>query len=362
MSEKTGVSETVMFSYDCSIILSKYLPNSDLKSMCCVNRQLHRYFSVILQQDVKINEQNVTRFVSSMKNSTHVNILQIKGNFKDNSDLNTLFEQLTCTTLHLDSEFWTSSSDFNFPKQFAEKVLNLILEGDAFLEDVPLGIFQSLQSITLNGHHEDLSLKIKSCPSIHKLKLMNCHFQASNQIENYVYGDRQSLNAILEKGRIDSITELNVYNSSVSSGGIEFDFFSMAPLCYPNLLKLTSYKSCISNLKVLQNFQKLEYFKLHEDLIKFQGVECCGTLQYLYLIGDTIRIDDCIADLKVNVFRIECKSLINESKIIKMPSCSVIEVSTRNGKIYKTNELWYFFRNSKWTTILESDALMVLNK
>ena len=337
----------------------------DICSLVCVSMSFKKQFELLTKLRMRINNEKLKKkyATEAFSQNKKLKSLELVGLFNDFDLLQRLLKSLeSCNSLHLDCAalFWNG---FELPYSFAARVTNLTLQGN-IIEYIDLGVFPHLHSITLDGHPDGktMAINIKKHANIKKMQLINCNFEANDEMSEYLFGNRELLDMIATRGSIPEIIDLSIIDCSFSSGGVTFTLFSLMPKWYPILRKFICHNSEIANLKVLQHHEDLHFFDLKQNFIKFQGVSCCEALKYLYLTAEIIHIDNCIADLKLNALRLKCRSLVSESHILSMPKCNIIEIETRNGKIYKTQEIWRFFSKSIWQIIDEADVLMMLNK
>eukprot|EP00835_Amoeboradix_gromovi_P005978 NODE_628_length_5819_cov_0.468881.p1 type:complete len:353 gc:universal NODE_628_length_5819_cov_0.468881:2079-3137(+) len=349
----------IELNYDILAVLCQNLSETDINSLCCVNK----YFESSLKpiRRVNLSSCNLRSFLDGLFEPLHVRELKIGCRLDNISGYDTLFKFVTCDSLIIDPS--NLGIDFLFPLRFASGIKHLAILKGSF-SSVNLSPFHSLRSVTIENQKDGYSMNqhLKKHSNIVKLTIRNCDFEAKSELQDYIFGGQNSLPLVEYTRKIPEIKELLAFNCSIKSNGIAFELFSLTPLWFPELTTFVCHTAEISDLKpLLLRCKNLEYLELKSAFLKLNDLECSSCLKQLNLIADTISLDAAIADLKLKSLKLTCRSMISSAYIPHMPACDSILIETKNGKIHKNGGLWYFFKE-KWLRIEEADALRVMNK
>eukprot|EP00835_Amoeboradix_gromovi_P002233 NODE_122_length_18870_cov_0.236908.p4 type:complete len:351 gc:universal NODE_122_length_18870_cov_0.236908:341-1393(+) len=338
--------------------ISKYLDESDMLSLSLTNKAVSLKIKSFYFR-LNINSSNVKRLSQKTKGRIHFNEIAIRGHFEDPSLLAAVFSLLTCTNLDLDSSI-VYNSKFKFPYGFTETVNHLTVVDDA-LEHLNLPHFTNLNIVTLKRIRKGNYVSVKNYSNIFKLRFVDCDFQIRSESEDYVFGDKRVLTVMAEKFGMSNITELVYERSKATYSSIVFELYTLTAVLFPKIKKYTMRNCSLSSLAPFKDCTHLEYLRIENDFAKLVGVDFGKNLKHLHIIADKIHIDKCISNLRLKSLKIICQKLLSETVIPAMPDCENIEIITRNGKISKSCQTWYYYNKITWIRVDESDALKAIN-
>eukprot|EP00835_Amoeboradix_gromovi_P002232 NODE_122_length_18870_cov_0.236908.p3 type:complete len:357 gc:universal NODE_122_length_18870_cov_0.236908:1708-2778(+) len=351
--------QLMKFPTDVFMMILKYLSKADVLALLLTNKSNYcRIKSCNLE--LVITSDNIKVISKRLSKQIRYNKILIKGDFENLSDFHNIFKFTTCTLLEIDSSI-IFNSNICLPSYFTENVQHLCVVDDA-LEVLDLSTFTSLSTVTLRKISKGQYTAIRNFPRIQKIRFIECDFKIRSEYEDYVFGNNNVLDTIRSKFATENITEVEYENSKATFGSIVFELYSMNAILFPKIKKYTMRYCTLSGLEPFTECRELEYLKIENHVVKWQGLKFGNALKHLYLIADSIYIDKCISLLKLKNLKIICQTLVSTSVILKMPDCDNIKISTKNGKVVKASGKWYYYNKLNWIEVVESDALACINQ